>query len=519
MLIKENIQRILLRGNIAPVMLFILFIASILAKSIYNPDGYVSADSANFLSLAKNISEGNGLYLTNFFAPQGKMFFAAWPIGYPVLIFLVSKIFFVSEFWAVKILTLLSLAAIFFFLKKIFSENTILFLLLLFFASMLEVFTYSLSETIFVPLLLWFCYEIYQLENGKKETLRYIRLTFSVCALFLTRYVGVVSIGVLMYFIIIALKKKNIREVVSLTSVILFSGIFIVLYLYNNKLQSGYFTGMPREESPQTLFVLLKEIVQAMVFQLDVIFAGAFSLTNDPKVKTLLYAGTLLLTGGIVLYFGRKILSIKSASTKVHQRENIFDMGYVSRIFLITGAIHFFSLIVLRWFYYYGILGFRYLAPGFFLLCIGMVAYVLERINDEQKSVLKKMVFTLAFVSWFITVPVKTVLINSSSEHPTYFSFLNELEKQYASLKQNTLVGCGEAHLLYSRLDCQGVLPLSGLHNAHTETLPEYIERLKKSSAEHVVIKIRHDLDGKGFDKSVLEFMERHRGETFVSVR
>jgi|GEM_PF-3598131 len=492
--------------------LYLIFSISILIKSYVHFDGYMTWDSGMFFRLAHNLNEGNGFFVTDFFVENGASFFASWPVGYPVLLFLFSKIVPLDFFWLSKIINILAVGGALYFLHRLFREHIITLCLLLFFASFLEVFSYSLSEGVFIFGLIWFCYEISTYANGDKTDFRLFKMFLATVLLFLTRYIGAVNIGILLLLAFSEIRKKNYSSAVKLLFAAIVCAMVISAYLFNNYQLTGYFTGMPRETSPQTSLELLREIAQALLLQFDFIFASAFTVTQSPTQKLAFYLSTLLISIGICVFFFRKIGKETSSTTPTHQ--------YVlsGKIIFLVGILHTLSLILLRWFFYYGILGFRYFSPGILLSFVGVCILLLEQYNEQQRNIFVKMMFALAVISWFITVPIKTIIAASHSPRQNYVQHIAQLQQRYSLLPNNSLVGCAGAHLLYLRTDCQNAYPASKRHNARAETLDEFISRLKKSSAKHVFIEINHQLEGKEFDESIVEYMKQNTEGRLVKI-
>ena len=105
------------------LIIFIMMAIAIVVKSYFHPDGYLSPDSANYLKLAQNLLEGNGYYVSAYSITgtgQDRELFAAWPIGYPTLIFVVAKLTGLSVFWASKFLNILLIGIILGIFRKLF---------------------------------------------------------------------------------------------------------------------------------------------------------------------------------------------------------------------------------------------------------------------------------------------------------------------------------------------------------------------------------------------------------------
>ena len=106
------------------LIIFIMMAVAIVVKSYFHPDGYLSPDSTNYLKLAQNLLEGNGYYVSAYGSTgQDREFFAAWPVGYPTLIFVVAKLTGLSVFWASKFLNILLIGIILGIFRNLFKHK------------------------------------------------------------------------------------------------------------------------------------------------------------------------------------------------------------------------------------------------------------------------------------------------------------------------------------------------------------------------------------------------------------
>src|SRR5690606_39250419 len=89
-------------------LLFISMVAVLLFRINVEEIGYLSPDSKAYLGLAQNLKDGHGLYVPNT-EDSGRHYFATWPVGYPILIYLFSELSTLNVFWSSKVLNLLFL--------------------------------------------------------------------------------------------------------------------------------------------------------------------------------------------------------------------------------------------------------------------------------------------------------------------------------------------------------------------------------------------------------------------------
>ncbi|WP_153304248.1 glycosyltransferase family 39 protein [Desulfovermiculus halophilus] len=194
--------------------LFIILISmsfSIVIQSYLNPNGFLSPDSTNYLSVAKNLLNGDGYVLGHDLRREP---FAVWPVGYPTLIFIVAKISNLSVFWASKLTNILLILGILITIRKTFRRQSYLYALVLFFSSFICIYSYTWSETLFIFLLLLFCLSIYSLlKTEKPNNFNYILIFLTSISLFMSRYIGAFSFGVIailaLYYLFIENNKKR----------------------------------------------------------------------------------------------------------------------------------------------------------------------------------------------------------------------------------------------------------------------------------------------------------------------
>ena len=74
------------------ILLFLSLSIIILLNTFFDPNEYLSPDSTYYLRLSKNLLLHEGFGIADYTAPDGKSFFAIWPVGYPVLIYIVSRL-------------------------------------------------------------------------------------------------------------------------------------------------------------------------------------------------------------------------------------------------------------------------------------------------------------------------------------------------------------------------------------------------------------------------------------------
>lgn len=371
------------------ILIFLLLLISSSIKSYFNSSGYLSPDSIEYLSLAQNLLDNNSFYMT---APNSEVeFFAIWPVGYPLLIFLVSKLTGFSVFLASKFLNIFLLGVFIWSFRKIFNKNAYLYGLIFFFASFIQIYSYSWSESIFILCLFWFSRSIYllimNLDSGFKV---YISILVSSLSMFLFRYIGSFSfcvIGLLgLYYFFI---KKEKKRSIYLLAITIFNILFMSAYLYHNYLETGFYTGQMRsfdtQSSSQIIVMLVKSIISIiMVFSNHVIWKDIAFLIFQVLILCVL-----------IVKYRKTIFKEKGDRSTVE----------FSLVFLIIGLLYLISIASLSCASYVEELNYRLLAPGSFLIFIALINYFENYLRPRYFKLFKIILVCISFYSWSVNVP------------------------------------------------------------------------------------------------------------------
>lgn len=183
--VNKIINKILINSQneyLRLIIVFILIGGGVLLKSYFDNTGYISNDSSNYLSIAQSLINGNGFYCSSLYYPENR-FFACWPVGYPLLIYFVSTLTGFSVFWGSKIVNILLIAIILIMFKKLFNKNAYLYGFILCFASFIEIFSYTFSETAFILGLVWFSLSLFKFVNQSKNIL-FVTISLFLSSLF-----------------------------------------------------------------------------------------------------------------------------------------------------------------------------------------------------------------------------------------------------------------------------------------------------------------------------------------------
>ncbi len=261
-------------NTIGLILTLILIATSILIKSYFTTDGYLSPDSTAYLELSQNLVNGKGLYISgDGTTSQDLTYFSIWPAGYPLLIAVFSKLTGISVFWASKIVNIVLVSGILLMFLSLFGKFAYAYGFIILFGSYIDIYSYTWSEAPFIFALVFFAAATSKLMlNQSSKNIGFLSPLFGIwlasLMLFLFRYIGVFSVGIIgilsLYFIFI---KRNIKIGLSLISVSMLNSMIIFLYLCNNFYKTGYITGMPRIPSPETHFELASALLKSLVLR------------------------------------------------------------------------------------------------------------------------------------------------------------------------------------------------------------------------------------------------------------
>jgi hypothetical protein len=458
------------------IMIFSLMAIAIFVKSYFNTNGFLTIDSTAYLGLAQNLLDGNGFFVY-FYGLTGneREFFAIWPIGYSSLIYLTAKLTGLSVFWASKLLNLFIIGLILIVFRAMFKHNAYIYGLIFLFASSIEIFTYTWSETVFIFGLVWFAASIYIfMLEPKKLVLIYISLFISSLFLFLSRYIGAFSFGLIgllgLYYGIVKKDKSKSIILISIASI----NIAIMLgYLYHNYLQTGYSTGMPRIPAPETdgeLFVmLLRAIISETIIPMNSISKTAM-LIFWMEFSVLIY---------LIIKYRKNILNLT-------QNSNNNKITKLILVFVSIGLVYLFFIILMRWLVQFDTYRARLLAPGSFLLFIAFIFYIEKCTTQKLFNEFKIFLLSFALLSYFINFPYS---VWKQDKQPVYNETIQNITKKYADVeKQDSIVVFANIHLKYLYTNIQIAKPFYVPYYANKESWSDFINRINPKHKKNIYL-------------------------------
>jgi hypothetical protein len=181
------------------VMLISIFVgvALLILTQSYFFGAFILPDSGYYLRLAEALRNGSRSYVDMISGSWEKQnYFAVWPIGYPVMIAFIALITNTEIYLASKIVSVIILLILFALFYIRFKNHAWLYALITINYGFLHFFYVTCSEQPFILGLIWLSFTLVDiLKSEKVKYVHYISLGFASLFLFLSRYIGVFSVG------------------------------------------------------------------------------------------------------------------------------------------------------------------------------------------------------------------------------------------------------------------------------------------------------------------------------------
>jgi len=483
------------KKNIYLILIFFTISCSILIKSYFNFNGYITPDSGYFLALADHLINGEGFLISAYEYGGGKNeFFSIWPVGYPLLIFFISELTNLEVFWSSKVVNIILLGFSFLILNKLFKNNAYIYSLVFFFSSYIEILSFTWSENLFLFVIIFFIYSLYKVIIVSNNLFINSFFLFSSCiALFLSRYIGVFSIFVMFLIFIYFLFFKPHHKTKVFFLVIFFNIIFICAYFLNNIIETGAIRGsydFPIESLDEVGFGFIFSLIKSLIVEF-IIPVHSIKSTESIFLAIIFF---LLQVSIIILFY----FKFKKQNKKILFANNLPKLLI---IFIIVGLSYLFFLIFLK------ILipsiegfGFRLLSPFTLILYFAIITYILQIQNNKIKKYFLRSIFLLAFISFLLNVPIKTYYQTLKNPN-NYIDNINVIKSQYKEVEKNSIVIFSERmHIRYLRNDIERLIPK---HNEDWETFLYRIDPLNNKK-KYLKIPFMSTEEKKIYHKSIL---------------
>lgn len=238
--------RAMRKKKIGLLLIWLLQCGLVLSIAYLNPNHFTTVDSGYYLASATNILQGNGhRYAENYRLVWNSIF----PMGYPVVIALISFLSGLSVLWASKVVNVLASGVLLVLAWRWFNPNRAILLgCILLLGQFIKLWAHTWSEPLFLCLLLAWAYYFFNFPT------RYWPVFFLGMAIMLVRYAGVCIIPLSMVLGLTNMYKK--RSTVAKYQIYYSVGwsIFMVLYLGFNSMQNVGILGDDRFKNPISLW-------------------------------------------------------------------------------------------------------------------------------------------------------------------------------------------------------------------------------------------------------------------------
>ena len=338
---------------------------------------YIS-DSVNYMRLAENIKAGNWMNQHGLAGRDG--WFAVWPVGYPALLAAFSGIFRLEPYWASKVLSVICCVVLLALFWRCARRQFPILALMLVNLAYLKISRGSLSEQPFIVLMACLGFAVDRIIQsdgariGRDGVGRIALLALTFIGLFLLRYVGAVApvwAGVAVAVTALANRREHglgivIRRLSEVAIAATVAWTVEGCYLLMNKVMCGCVSGYERPVAPESAPELVKMTLSAEFHELQ-----AYGVC--------LFLGFLL----VALY---KMHVAKP--TQEDAPESTSGSCPAGWGFIAIGVMFHATMIVMRCRHFFNPLGFRLLYPGTFLVAIGCILIVSQRLKIDWMSML-----------------------------------------------------------------------------------------------------------------------------------
>ncbi len=171
----------------------------------------------------------------------------------------------------------------------------------------------------------------------------------------------------------------------------------------------------------------------------------------------------------------------------------------------------------MRWISQFDPYGYRLLAPGSFLIFVGIIFFIQQRGIKQFLNAFKGFLLVFAIISYLLSISYS--IMQSSKFNPSYFQTIKTLEEKYADVEKNSIVVFAPRHIRYLYTDIQTRRPYFIPYAPYKETWPDFMKRIS-SNYKNIYLHIpKKELSSKDFDKSVVDFVKKYEKDTLVKLQ
>lgn len=452
-------------SHVGLIFLFIVFGLFIMVQSLYDPDGFLTSDSAHYLQMAENLLAGNGMTTPNY-VPGMSTYFATWPVGYPVLIAIVSLLTGLGVFWSSKLVNIIVFGFCLLLIKRLFKQRAPIIAMVFFLSTFSTIFVYTWSEVPFLLGMLWLVYGLTRYIETNRIYYA-MQLLLAAVLMFFMRYIGLIGAGIIgllgFYYLFRKQWKNMITCWVAGGIPLLIAGVYLLL----NYRGTGFPTGMERIPKTETTTEFLTMLWQAVIAEFNML-----ATTSD------IYG--ILSTVIIIIGF---ILFIRPKHVKrlfLMDRKQFLVPG----LFLLTGAIYFIAIVYMRWTAYFDPFNFRLLSPATFMTGLAIMSWISQVTSQDWKHWRRFVIFILG-VAFMMNIGYKTYAAISSSD-PNYMGTRTQIQKMYEEIPAGSIIAFENFHARYLRPDLQYIKVYFRPYFAENESVDDFLERITPNQAAGV---------------------------------
>ncbi len=433
---------------------------------------YICPDAVVYLHEAEALVHGYGFNLTG--AAGGYYWFAAFPIGYPALIALVTLILQpLNTFLCSKILAMILVGTVLLFFAIRYKEDSWLYALLLLNLGVIHIYTNSWSENPFIPALIFYAAAISKVITAEKCRIKdYILLYITIVSVFLFRYFGILVLlfsGIIwVYFLIrYILNRKSgekllLHKLISLAVTGVCSAATEGAYLLMNRKFNGYATGIARSvmlEDPEVLrhqlYDSFREEIMHILYKHD---SPIFSYYMP-------WAGLVFM----IAVFGLLIF-ILIKHRKLDE----------PAVFILLGIFYYVVFVIIRFRSTMAEFSFRFFAPASLLILIGLLTLYREKLKSLPLNAISYIIcFTLML--GVLSILWQDRYLNT--EYTSYNVMRNEVLSEYTEVPPHSCVlnNLSDYRAIYFREDLDV--------NANIDPNESWEQMLERMSCyEHIYI-------------------------------
>jgi hypothetical protein len=387
------------------LLLYIAVCAAIILRVSVESTGYTSPDSEYYMEAARSLRDGERFYIHDLYGlhtgdSTAKAHFTAWPVGYPMLIYLASWLSHLDFFRASKLLNLLCIGLGFLMMRHINRQYSYVLASVYCAFTIIEMYSYTWSEGIFMFSCLCFAYLMAAIYNGQYGKKTFALLLALAIFMFLVRYIGTFTVGFLALTIAYYWFRKEYGTSKRLLIVLLILCVFITAYLIRNYLLIGHLTGIARIHADMES---MGEIAQMTIRSLtgEFFLIRRYYFNGIPDLLTWI---TIALQLTVLFYIGKALRNHQGLMQEL--RKNT-----LSHSCLLAALLYLVLLVFLRSMSQFDPINYRLLSPLTYLVLFAAVNYVVA-LPAQSKALLraKLLIFCFFGISLLLNLPKEYLL-------------------------------------------------------------------------------------------------------------